>query len=339
METCIDDVLRAPAAVAAAATDEAGPSAAFAGAAAAGVAGDDPLSLGEAAARLKQLALDSSPLLATPRNNGVNINVALNNQEDVVKLTEKCGLSSSTGSSSPVATPRRTPEDLKSNILKAQAEAAALLSSLEDHVITVGDKNCNLQEASGRLKVRTGRLGSNSSLTVGSRQPDVQESREGPKPTSLFCSAGTSAERLADGLNTSLPMMPCEPAGEGLAPKAKAEEVDLSNPTAMSDNLIDFTDPTPVLPPVQQPKPAITPRWIIPSSAPPGIFTNGLLDLDAPAKVNPPPPADAGPAVTAALPHLPHLPHQRNTVPTSVGAQQPASEDGAKARGLLTTEL
>lgn len=34
----------------------------------------------EAAARLKQLALDSSPLLATPRNNGVNINVALNNQ-------------------------------------------------------------------------------------------------------------------------------------------------------------------------------------------------------------------------------------------------------------------
>lgn len=48
-------------------------------------------------------------------------------KEDVVKLTEKCGLSSSAGSSSPVTTPRRTPEDLKSNILKAQAEAAALL--------------------------------------------------------------------------------------------------------------------------------------------------------------------------------------------------------------------
>lgn len=45
-------------------------------------------------------------------------------QEDVVKLTEKCGLNS-TGSS-PVVTPLRTPEDLKSNILKAQAEAAAL---------------------------------------------------------------------------------------------------------------------------------------------------------------------------------------------------------------------
>lgn len=46
-------------------------------------------------------------------------------QEDVVKITKKCGLSS-TGNSSPVATPLRTPEDLKSNILKAQAESAAL---------------------------------------------------------------------------------------------------------------------------------------------------------------------------------------------------------------------
>lgn len=54
-------------------------------------------------------------------------------QEDVVKLTEKCGLSSA-GSSSPVATPRRTPEELKSNILKAQAEAAALKVSNRTHI-------------------------------------------------------------------------------------------------------------------------------------------------------------------------------------------------------------
>ncbi|MEQ2218093.1 hypothetical protein XENOCAPTIV_029279 [Xenoophorus captivus] len=44
--------------------------------------------------------------------------------DDLVKLTEKCGLSSP--GSSPVVTPLRTPEDLKSNILKAQVEAAAL---------------------------------------------------------------------------------------------------------------------------------------------------------------------------------------------------------------------
>ena len=47
-------------------------------------------------------------------------------QEDVVKITEKCGLSSTGSSGSPVTTPLRTPEDLKSNILKAQVEAAAL---------------------------------------------------------------------------------------------------------------------------------------------------------------------------------------------------------------------
>lgn len=50
METCIDDVLRAPtgaAAVPPAAAEEAGASGAFAGASAgaAGIAGDDPLSL------------------------------------------------------------------------------------------------------------------------------------------------------------------------------------------------------------------------------------------------------------------------------------------------------
>lgn len=41
-----------------------------------------------------------------------------------MKLTEKCGLSSA--GSSPVVPPLCTPEDLKSNILKAQVEAAAL---------------------------------------------------------------------------------------------------------------------------------------------------------------------------------------------------------------------
>uniref|UniRef100_A0A671VRG2 Erythrocyte membrane protein band 4.1 like 5 n=1 Tax=Sparus aurata TaxID=8175 RepID=A0A671VRG2_SPAAU len=186
METCIDDVLRAPVVPTATTADEAGPSNAYA---AASPAGEDPLSLSEAAARLKQLALDSSPLLATPRNN-MNVNMALNNQEDVVKLTEKCGLNSA-GSSSPVSTPLRPPEDLKSNILKAQAEAAALKGPSEEHVVMVGgDKNCNLQDVSARLKVRSGRMGSNSSLTVSSR-PDIQDSWDLLKPASLVSSAGT----------------------------------------------------------------------------------------------------------------------------------------------------
>ncbi|XP_026231677.1 band 4.1-like protein 5 isoform X2 [Anabas testudineus] len=329
METCIDDVIRTPVVPTLIATEEAGPSSAYASAS---VTADDPLSLNEAAARLKQLELESSPLLATSRNN-VNVNVAMNNQEDVVKVTEKCGLNS-TGSS-PNVTPLRTPEDLKSNILKAQAEAAAHKGPVEEHVIMVGDKNCNLQDTSARLKVRTGRMGSNSSLSVSSRL-DIQESWDLLKPASLVSSAADSAERLPEDLNPTLPKVSSDSATEGTAPKAKAEDVDLPNAAPLSDNLIDFTDPTPTLPPVQQLRPLITPRWIIPTTAPPGVFTNGLLDHDPPGKATSLLPADG----EAALPQaLPHLAHTRNTVSISAVSQLPASEDGAKLRGLLTTEL
>ncbi|XP_053295558.1 band 4.1-like protein 5 isoform X1 [Pleuronectes platessa] len=329
METCVDDVLAAPVVPPVTTTEEAGPSNAYA--AAASVAAEDPLSLAEAAARLKQLELESSPVLAPLKN--VNVNLAMNNQEDVVKLSEKCGLNSA--GSSPVVTPLRLPEDLKSNILKAQAEAAALKGAVEEHGAMVGDKNCNLQEASARLNVGTGRLGSNSSLSVSSR-PDTQDSWDLLKTAPLVSSAGASVERLAEDLIPSVPKNPSESAGEGSAPKVTADEVDLPSAAPLSDNLIDFTDPTPALPPVQQPKPVITPRWIIPTTAHPGVFTNGLLDLDPHAKVTPLLPADGGAALTPALPHLAH---KRNINSASIGGQPPASDDAAKPRGLLTTEL
>uniref|UniRef100_A0A8C9TYT8 Band 4.1-like protein 5 n=1 Tax=Scleropages formosus TaxID=113540 RepID=A0A8C9TYT8_SCLFO len=68
--------------------------------------------------RLKQLEIDCVPNVTPCRS---NINVNMNNQGDVEKLTEKC-LSGVTVS--PVLTPLRPPEELKSNILKAQVEAA-----------------------------------------------------------------------------------------------------------------------------------------------------------------------------------------------------------------------
>ncbi|XP_061579956.1 band 4.1-like protein 5 isoform X2 [Cololabis saira] len=324
LETCIDDVLKAPAAPSVTSAEELGQSNAYA--ACSGASDDFSLA---AAARLKQLELEGSPLL-TPLRNNINVNIAMNNQEDVVKLTEKCSLNS-TGSS-PVVTPLRTPEDLKSNILKAQAEAGTLKGPSEEHVLMVGDKNCNLQEASARLKVRTGRLGSNTSLTVASR-PDIQDSWDLLKPASLVSSATPSAERLAEDLNPSVSMIPA--AIEGSAPKVKAEDFDLHVAPLLSENLIDFTDPTPLLPP-GQPKPLITPRWIIPSTAPPGIFTNGLLDIDPPSKVSPLLPADRAAPLTPAPPHLDHT---RNAISASTAGQTPATEDATKLRGLLTTEL
>ncbi|XP_056915028.1 band 4.1-like protein 5 isoform X1 [Takifugu flavidus] len=337
METCIDDALKAPGVPAAVTADEAGPSSSYA---APSATGEDSLSLSDAAARLKQLELETTPLPVTPRNN-INVNMALNNQveEDVVKIMEKCSLSS-TASSSPGATPLRTPEDLKSNILKAQAEAAAVVvrdrqGTSEEHVVVAGDKNCNLLDASARLKVRTGRMGSNSSLSVSSR-PDLQESWDLLKPSLSFCATGVSAEKLTEDPNSSAPSMPSESASESLAPKVKTEDVDLQSVAPVSVNLIDFTDLTPVLPPVHQPKPVITPRWIIPTTAPPGVFTNGLLDLDHPAKVSPVFPADGRAAHPPGLTHLTHIP---NTVSNSAVGQEPPSEDGSKPRGLLTTEL
>ncbi|XP_049583339.1 band 4.1-like protein 5 isoform X2 [Syngnathus scovelli] len=256
IETCIDDVLRTPAAPATKAVEEAGASLAYSPP---GASGEELVSLTETAARLKQLELESSPLLA---KNNVNINMVMNNQEDIVKLKEKCCLNSA--GSSPVVTPLRAPDDLKSNILKAQAEAATLKVSLEEHVTTMGDKNCNLQETS-RLKSRTGRMGSNSSLSVSSR-PDIQDSWELLKSSSMVSSVGTSAERLAEDSNPPPPNVVESTALKVL--QVKAEEVDVPNTTApLPDNLIDFTDPIPALPPVQPPKAPITPRWIIPTAA------------------------------------------------------------------------
>ncbi|XP_054908779.1 band 4.1-like protein 5 isoform X3 [Poeciliopsis prolifica] len=311
METCIDDVLRASVVPPITAAEEVGPCVAYA---AASIPAEDPLSLADAAARLKQLELESSPLPATPRNN-VNVNVAMNNQDDMVKLTEKCVLNSA--GSSPVVTPLRTPEDLKSNILKAQAEAAALKSHQEELLMT-GDKNCNLQEASA------------------SSRPDPQDSWDLLKPASLVSSAAASAERLAEDSSPSVPKISA--VSEGLAPKVKAEEFDIQNVGVLSENLIDFTDPILLLPPLQHPKPLITPRWIIPASAQPaGLFTNGLIDMEPSSKVVPLlPPADGG----AVLPSAPaHLTHPHNTLSSSTDVQPPVIEDGAKPRGLLTTEL
>lgn len=305
METCIDDVLRqAQAAPAVSAVDEAGASSSF--------SADDPLSLAEAAARLKQLELENNQLQA-PKN--INLNVAMNNQDSVVKLTEKCVLSSS--SSSPLSTPLRTPDNLKSNILKAQAEAAAVKVCPEEHVLTSGDKNCNLQDAAARLKVHSGRMGSNSSLSVSARL-EVQD-WDLLKPASVPSSAGASVERLTE--DVPVPSVPSEFSSEILAPKVSPEEAEL--PRSTSENLIDFTDVAPVLPPVQQPKPVLTPRWIIPSSAPPGIFSNGLLEHDS----KPAPVSAEGLALT------------RSSGSNSAAVQPGTTEDVSKSRGLLTTEL
>ncbi|XP_055727347.1 band 4.1-like protein 5 isoform X2 [Salvelinus fontinalis] len=326
LETCVNDVTHTPVPMATAGlSEEAGLSMA---ASASSLTGEEKVSLAEAAARLKQPELQS---LSLPVPSRANLN--MNNQEDVVKLTVKC--LNSVGSSS-VPSPLRPPEDLKSNIIKAQA---ALKSSLEEHVV-MGDKNSNVQEAAARLKVRSGRMGSNSSLSL-TGHPERQESRDLLKPT-LLTTAGTSVEMLAVDLMQSAPMMPLETLNGGQPTKAEPEELKMPTPPSLraplSSNLMDFSDLTPVLPPPSvQSKPMISPRWIIPAAAPlTAIFTNGLFDLDHSAKTAAPFQPE-GRALTPALhPHLSSQMH--NAIDTSVVAQLP-KEHSSKHKGLLTTEL
>ncbi|KAF4086771.1 hypothetical protein AMELA_G00088190 [Ameiurus melas] len=314
LETCVDDLIRTPVPMATVgSSEEAGPSTALS----TPNTVTENLCLTDTAARLKQLEIECTPTSAPARS---NVNVNLNNQvvtpqtvekfkgEEVLKLTEK---SLSSVSSSPELSKLKAPDELKSNILKAQAEA--VLKGTREEIGVKGEKNCNLQEAAARLKGRGGQTGSTSSLTMGSREALIQT-----------CSS--SLEMKADEFISSSSSVSAEPVNEASSAKDKAEEWD-AHTAPQIDNLIDFTDPTPV---VQPPKPIITPRWIIPAAPQTGTFTNGLLELDK-AKMAAQNSEGGAPA------SFPHLSHTHNVIATSIVAHPPRNNN--RPRGLLTTEL
>ncbi|XP_048834348.1 band 4.1-like protein 5 [Brienomyrus brachyistius] len=300
---------------------------------------DRNFSLNDAAVRLKQLEIDSGLIQAPCR---ADINVNMNNQGDVEKLTEKC--------LSGVA-PLRPPEELKSNILKAEAEAALKvaggqaaesdIAGLRDEHTPPGEKNCNLQEKAAR---------------------------------DLNCPAVRGEEVRADDAASHLPAIPVNeaptvmaktsPAGASVSvtqrcaaaspPSARLLETQVTSAepeqpmTLLCDNLIDFSEPPPV------PKAVVMPRWIVPTAAvcsaqqipprpptlalttsdPPapfgqtGVFTNGLLDGYDVANVAPLRPDDS------SLHAQPQMSHTAHFVISTV-----RKEECPKPTHLLTTEL
>ncbi|XP_060731650.1 band 4.1-like protein 5 isoform X3 [Tachysurus vachellii] len=307
LETCVDDLVRTPVPmVTAGMAEEAGPSAALSTPSAV----TESLCLNDTAARLKQLEMESTPTSARARS---NVNVNMNNQEDVLKLSEK---SLSSVSSSPVLSHLKAPDELKSNILKAQAEA--VLRGPREEMGLTGEKNCN-QEAAARLQGRGAQTGSTSSLTMGSRE-------------ALMQTFSSSLEVKAVEFISS--PSPAEPLNEASSVEVKSEARE-THAASHVDNLIDFTDPTPVqvpLPPL--PKPIITPRWIVPAApvtpvSPTGTFTNGLLELDKSSQT--------AAQHSEAPSSLPHPPHTHNVIATSIVSHPPRNNH--RPRGLLTTEL
>uniref|UniRef100_A0A8C8ZB00 Erythrocyte membrane protein band 4.1 like 5 n=1 Tax=Prolemur simus TaxID=1328070 RepID=A0A8C8ZB00_PROSS len=81
--------------------------------------------LKDASEKLKHLEMENSSLLS-PRS---NIDVNVNSQEEVVKLTEKC---LNNAIESPGLNAMKVPPDFKSNILKAQVEAVHKVSSTDE---------------------------------------------------------------------------------------------------------------------------------------------------------------------------------------------------------------
>ncbi|XP_075843836.1 band 4.1-like protein 5 isoform X1 [Microtus pennsylvanicus] len=128
--------------------------------------------------KLKELEMEQN-ILPSPRP-PIDINV--NSQEEVVKLTEKC---LNNAIESPGLNAVRVPPDFKSNILKAQVEAVHK-ASRED---SLTQKNASIQDAA-----------TNSTINE-----DVPPSRESPTPThATAADSGSALKDATDELDALL---------------------------------------------------------------------------------------------------------------------------------------
>nr|XP_020661197.1 band 4.1-like protein 5 isoform X2 [Pogona vitticeps]XP_020661206.1 band 4.1-like protein 5 isoform X2 [Pogona vitticeps]XP_020661216.1 band 4.1-like protein 5 isoform X2 [Pogona vitticeps] len=222
----------------------------------------DPVAVEDASLKLKQLEAELSPVLISPSS--ININV--NKQVEVVKLTEKC---LNNAIESPAPSSARPPPDIKSNILKAQAEAGHKVTR-EDSMSS--NKNTNIQDAVTRSILLSGRV-QNSPLRTQS--PVFQERREGLKAipvSNAFILNELNADSHPSTPEDSLGLHNLAPIEEAVAAKNLPEDMDILL-TPQAENLIDFTE---AMPRVSSP-PTIVPRWLVPS----GLVSNGPLGNEA----------------------------------------------------------
>ncbi|XP_018424219.1 PREDICTED: band 4.1-like protein 5 [Nanorana parkeri] len=240
-------------------------------------------------------------------------NVNGGKQEDTVKLVEKC---LNNQIEAPPSTPIWLPADMKSNILKAQAEA--------EHKVTRDDlgitnKNLFIEDPSPRgVAVKL------NNLVQPQEFPDL---RETPPPAHcVFLTNFGSQEFKEPKLeNTSTPSVVSEDVSG-----VKSPTEDLDNLLALlTENLIDLTDMAP--PPSPPPVPSystITPRWNVPVSA---IVSNGHLtgDSNLPAKV-----LNNTIGQLPAAGESPNIPTPPTATPSAMVTEEPP-----RPRCLLTTEL
>ncbi|XP_009867747.1 PREDICTED: band 4.1-like protein 5, partial [Apaloderma vittatum] len=305
-ETCVDDAVGRPVVGLAAGDPEEAVGCPHPGTKETAIEKADSDPFEETFLKLKQLETEHSSPVPTERPN-LNINV----QDEVVKLTDKC---LNNAIDSPVAAAAWLPADIKSNILKAQAEAGHKVVR-EDSL--TGVKNSNIQDAAARNILPLGKTRSSSPAT----SPVFQDPRE------LLKAIPVSNTFLPNVLNEDNAAPNQEdlliPAEEAAVSKSTPDDQDVSL-TSLTENLIDFTEATPRV--SSQPK--ITPRWIVPT----GLISNGPLGNDVALATK----AGKGSAETLLVSAGSTPPSQQ----TSEALASPVTEDATiRTKCLLTTEL
>ncbi|XP_072326283.1 band 4.1-like protein 5 isoform X1 [Scyliorhinus torazame] len=300
LETCVDDVIGVPVTMAAPGiSEDSVQSLTFAGT----DEKPDSAALDEVVARLKQLQIECSPVPGT-RPDTLSANV--NNQGEIVKVLDK-DLKNIANASCPVLS-----EDLKSNNLKVQAEVPVKVVRDDTRW---NENNSNLFDTA--FSCRGSRATDTILLTsnIPERQGSWGPVKPNPVSTPFNLDDLNEKEMAPYSQSPKLPLTSAltEPPCDLPALKNVAEDLD-NLLSALSENLIDFTDPTPL-------------GRVVPN----GIFGR---DVSSTAKVSKLP---AEPALFPLPSPTPAQHSLESNFSTSVITKD--VEKPVKPKGLLTTEL
>ncbi|XP_062904611.1 band 4.1-like protein 5 isoform X2 [Mobula hypostoma] len=292
LETSVDEVIGVPVTMAAPRiSEESVQSLTSAGTNESACDKPDSAALEEVIARLKRLQIESSPV--------AGIRPDVSNQDEIVKTLDKCLKNAAANDIGP-----GLPEDVKGNILKTQV--------VRNDTGRNG-KNSNPFDTDFRS------LGVTDSILLPSRIPKWQSGgdlwRNMPTCDPFICDVPSVEETGPNHEVPTIPSIPAtaEPAKELPALKDVAEDLD-NLLSALSENLIDFTDPSP----------------------PGGVVANGVFNREA----------SAAPKAVQAVVDTPLLPKPSSTAaPVTKGSTSSTSASTKdvvrtpKLKGLLTTEL
>ncbi|XP_072435988.1 band 4.1-like protein 5 isoform X3 [Chiloscyllium punctatum] len=305
LETCVDEVIAVPVSMTAAGISETSvQSLTLAETKESARDKPDSAALDEVVAKLKQLHIESSPAPGT--NPHINLTLNVNGQEETLKLLDKNLKNAADTLCSAI------PENVKSNIVKAQPEVP--MKALRD-ATRLNERNSNLFDTvfGGPEVTDTFLLMSKIPECPGARGP----LKPIPVSTPFNLDDLIEKEIAANSEIPTIPLtsVPTDTPSDLPALKNVAEDLD-NLLSALSENLIDFTEPTPV-------------DMVVP---------NGIFSRDVSSTVMVPNPF-AEPAISPFPSPTPAQHFLGSTFPSTTSIMTKDVEKTVKPKGLLTTEL